>query len=119
MTKLIRVGFFREMKHGEPGDPSLAAARAGAPQPHQDAIAGYLAAGHVYIATPRLAKDVLDGKTVIGPPSYLTDGTYVWPGDLAYYVRSYNVQLPAAFIEHAFALGFAMPTSVDRSQLQL
>lgn len=119
MTKLIRVGFFHEMKHGEPGGPSLAAARADAPPPHQKAIAAYLAAGHVYIATPGLAKDVLDGKTVIGPPHYLTDGTYVWPGDLPYYVRTYNVRLPAAFVEHAMAHGFTMPASVDRSVLQL
>lgn len=119
MTKLIRVGFFREMRHGEPGDPSLADARAAAPADKQDALAAYLAAGHVYIATPGVAKDVLDRKTVIGPPSYLTDGTYVWPGDAAYYVRTYNVRLPAAFVEHAAARGFTMPAAVDLSTLAL
>jgi hypothetical protein len=119
MTKLVRVGFFREMDHGEPSDPSLVAARADAPQPHQEALAAYLAAGHVYIATPGLAKDVLDRKTVIGPPSYLTDGTYVWPGDVAHYVRTYNVRLPVAFLEHALSRGFTMPASVDRAQLTL
>jgi hypothetical protein len=119
MTKLVRVGFFREMPHGEPSDPSLAAARGDAPQPHQEALAAYLAAGHVYIATPGLTKDVLDRKTVIGPPSYLTDGTYVWPGDVAHYVRTYNVRLPVAFLEHALARGFTMPASVDRAQLTL
>jgi hypothetical protein len=119
MTKLIRVGFFREMPHGEAGDPSLADARAGAPAPQQDALAAYLAAGHVYIATPGLAKDVLDRKTMIGPPSYLTDGTYVWPGDAAYYVRTYNVRLPAAFTEHVSARGFKVPPAVDLSTLQL
>jgi hypothetical protein len=119
MTQLLRVGFFREMPHGEPSDPSLVAERAAAPQPHQDALARYLAAGHVYIATPGLAKDVLNPKIVIGPPSYLTDGTYVWPGDVAHYVRTYNVRLPTAFLEHALARGFAMPASVDRAQLTL
>lgn len=119
MKKLIRVGFFREMRHGEPGDPSLADARAEAPAPHQDALAAYLAAGHVYIATPGMARDVLDGKTVIGPPNYLTDGTYVWPGDAAYYVRKYNVRLPAAFVEHAAAGGFTMPAAIDRATLEL
>lgn len=119
MTKLIRVGFFREMPHGEPSDPSLVAARADSPGPHQDAIAAYLQAGHLYIATPGLAKDVFDRRTVIGPPSYLTDGTYVWPGDAAHYVRTYNVRLPPAFLEHALAHGFSMPAAIDLSALQL
>lgn len=83
MTKLTRVGFFREMGHGEPSAPSLADARAPPPAPHQDARAAHLEAGRVYIATPGLTKDVLDGRTVIGAPSYLTDGTFVWPGDAA------------------------------------
>lgn len=119
MTQLVRVGFFREMSHGEPSDPSLAEARAGAPAPHQDALAAYLAAGRVYIATPGLAKDVFDRKTVIGAPSYLTDGAYVWPGDAAYYVRKYNARLPAAFVEHAAARGFQIPAEIDLSTLQL
>ena len=119
MTRLIRTGFFREMPHGETSDPSLAEARASAPAAHQDAIAAYLAAGHVFIATPGLAKDIFDRKTVIGSPSYLTDGTYVWPGDAAYYVRTYNVRLPAAFTEHVMARGFTMPAAVDLSTLEL
>jgi len=119
MPKLIRVGFFREMPHGEPDDPSLAEARADAPAPQQDALAGYLAAGRVYIATPGIAKDVLDRKTVIGSPSYLTDGIHVWPGDAAYYVRKYNVRLPAAFTEHAAARGFQIPAEIDLTTLQL
>jgi hypothetical protein len=119
MTKLIRVGFFREMAHGDPGDPSLAAERAGAPRPHQAELADYLAAGHLYIGTPGIAKDALDGKTMIGSPDYLTDGTYVWPGDAEYYVRKYNVRLADDFVAHAAARGFVMPESVEVEKLQL
>jgi hypothetical protein len=119
MTKLIRVGFFREMRHGEPSDPSLTEARAPAPAPQQDKLAAYLAAGHVYIATPGMAKDVIDRKTVIGPPNYLTDGEYVWPGDAAYYVRTYNARLPTAFVEHVVARGFQVPPGVDLATLEL
>lgn len=119
MTKLTRVGFFKEMPHGQPTDPSLAAARADAPAPQQDAVARYLEAGHLFIATPRPAVDVFDKRTLISPPHYLTDGRFVWPGDLAHYVRTYNVRLPAAFVEHIMAGGFAMPGGVDVSKLQL
>jgi len=119
MTKLIRVGFFREMPHGEPTDPSLKAERKDVAAPHQDKLAAYLEAGHLYIATPSPTKDVLDGRTLISPPHYLTDGRYVWPGDVAHYVRTYNVRLPIAFLEHVVANGFAVPASLDVSQLAL
>jgi hypothetical protein len=119
MTKLIRVGFFREMRHGDQGDPSLAEARGSEPGVHQDAIAAYLAAGQVMIATPGIAKDVINGKTVIGSPSYLTDGVYVWPADVAYYVKTYNVRLPTEFLEHAMANGFKAPTGIDVKSLKL
>jgi hypothetical protein len=119
MTKLIRAGFFREMPHGEPSDPSLAAARTDAPGPHQEAIAAYLDAGHIYIATPGPTKDVIDRRTLIGPAHYLTDGRFVWPGDAAHYVRNYNVRMPPAFVEHIMAQGFIVPKSVDLSALKL
>lgn len=117
MTKLQRVGFFREMSHGDPTDPSLADARADTPGPHQESVVAYLEAGHVYIATPGMAVDVLDG-TPIGPPHYLTDGSHVWPGDAAHYVRRYNVRLPAAFVEHVIS-GGVVPSTVDLAQLRL
>ena len=119
MTKLIRVGFFREMPHGEPTDPSLADARADAPAPHQDAVVGYLEAGHLYIATPSPTKDVIDRRTLIGPPHYLTDGRHVWPGDVAHYVRTYNVRLSDEFVDHVVASGGKVPPGVDVRGLKL
>jgi hypothetical protein len=119
MSKLIRVGFFREMPHGEPTDPSLAAERAGAPAPHQDAVVAYLQGGHLFIATPSPTTDVIDRRTLIGPPHYLTDGRYVWPGDVAHYVRAYNVRLPDEFVEHVVASGGVVPAGVDVRTLKL
>ena len=119
MSKLIRAGFFREMPHGEASDPSLSASRGDAPGPHQEAIAAYLDAGHLFIATPAPTPDVLDRKKLIGPPHYLTDGEFVWPGDAAHYVRTYNVRLPTSFVEHIMANGFAMPSGVDVTTLKL
>ena len=66
MAKLIRVGFFREMPHGEPSDPSLAEAHAPAPAAQQNALASNLAAGHVYIATPGLTKEVVGAAPRLG-----------------------------------------------------
>lgn len=119
MTKLQRAGFFREMPHGNPSDPSLAQARADTPAMHQDALVAYLEAGHVYIATPSPTVDVLDGSTPIGPPHYLTDGLYVWPGDAAHYVRVYSARLPAAFVEHVAGNDWKVPAAVDLTQVHL
>jgi len=118
MTELQRTGFFREMPHGEPTDPCLADARNPAPTPHEDRIAAYLDAGHVYIATPGFTRDVFDPGKSIGPAHYLTDGRFLWPGDLAHYVRTYHVRLATPFIEHMLAHGWMVPTSVDLATLK-
>src|SRR5215211_1156339 len=115
MTELQRTGFFREMPHGEPTDPSLAEARSAAAGPHEDRIAAYLEAGHVYVATPGYTRDVFDGSQRIGPAHYLTDGRYLWPGDLAHYVRTYHVRVAAPFVEHMMASGWKVPSDVDVS----
>jgi len=119
MTELQRTGFFREMPHGEPTDPSLADARNAAPSPHEDRIAAYLDAGHVCIAAPGLTHDVLDTGKRIGPPHHRTDGRFVWPGDLAHYVRTYHVRLEGPFIEHMLANGWTVPADVDVAALAL
>jgi hypothetical protein len=119
MTTLQRVGFYRQMHHGEPTDPDITTASAAAAGPDEELLASYLDAGHVYIATPRIVTDVIDGQTLIGPAHYLTDGTYVWPGDVAYYVRRYHVRLPDGFVDHARSSGWAVPASVDLSGLDL
>jgi hypothetical protein len=119
MIELQRTGFFREMPHGESTDPSLADARNPAPLPHEDRVAAYLDTGHVHTAATAPTRDVFDASKSIGPPHYLTDGTFVWPGDLAHYVRSYHVRLAGAFIEHMLAHGWVVPTDVDLSTLAL
>jgi hypothetical protein len=117
MTELQRTGFFREMPHGEATDPSLADARNAAPTPHEDRVAAYLDAGHVYIATPGFARDVFDPGKRIGPPHYLTDGRFVWPGDLSHYVRTYHVRLAGQFVEHMLGNGWGVPPDVDVAKL--
>jgi len=117
MIELQRTGFFREMPHGAPDDPVLADARHAAPSPHEDRIAGYLDAGHVYIATPGPTPDVFEPARSIGPPHYRTDGRFVWPGDLAHYVRRYHVRLEGVFLEHMMAHGWVVPGDVDIARL--
>ncbi len=105
--RLQRVGFFRELRHGDPEGDSLAAARRAEAQPHQADVVRYLRACPVLIASPGPVRDVLqDDGDFIGTPSVHTDGVWAWPGDLAAYVERYHLALPAPFLEHLIAQGF-------------
>jgi hypothetical protein len=115
--ELQRTGFFREMPHGDAADPSLADARRPTPSPHEDRIAAYLDAGHVYLASPGTTQDVFDPETQIGPPHQLTDGRFLWPGDLAHYVRTYHVRLDGSLLAHMLANGWAVSAGVELTAL--
>jgi hypothetical protein len=75
------------------------------------AVARYLAGGTAVATAGGLAAvDVLagDGRT-IGAVELLTDGHWVWPGDLAYYVEHDAVDLPAEFLARARANDWQCP----------
>ena len=117
---LVRIGFFREMRHGKPTDPSLGAAVRATGDPDETRVVQYLSAGHVFMASPGLVKDALDPKGhVIGSLSVLTDGQYAWPSDLAYYVERYHVRLPDEFVSMISAHEWRVPESVDLKSLRL
>jgi len=106
-TKLLRVGFFSELRHGDPQGPSLAGCRREQRSPHEDEIVRYLTEAPVLIASPGPVSDVLDPTAgFVGTRSIHTDGVWCWPGDLAHYVRRYHVALPSAFLEHLLSRGW-------------
>ncbi len=45
-------------------------------------------------------KDIINPDNgIVGCPDMLTDGEWLWPGDLAYYVKNYHLQLDREFIK--------------------
>src|SRR6266550_8203775 len=83
-----RVGFFRELKHGDPDGPVLAEAVRNEPGPDERDLVAYLRGATVLAGAPGLADDALDtSKTQVSPFHICTDGTWMWPLDLAYYVE--------------------------------
>lgn len=105
--KLARVGFFAELRHGDPGGQHLADARRAEPHPDEAALVAYLKGAPVLIAAMGPVRDVLDPSAgYIGSPSIQTDGTWAWPADLAHYVERYHAALPDAFVSHAQSRGF-------------
>jgi len=118
--RLIKVGFFRELDHGDIAGPSLSESRSDTPAPEEGRVATYLDAGHLYIESSGTANDWFadDPDVIIGPPHILTDSTYAWPADLPYYVRNYHVRLPKHFVLHAQRNNFQIPANVDIASLR-
>lgn len=98
--ELKTVGYFREMSHGRSSDPSIYDYIDKGNYDDIDSICGYLDKGVAIIVSPSIVTDVIDEtKGIAGNSSAYTDGCWVWPGDLSYYVRGYGLKLPEAFIE--------------------
>jgi hypothetical protein len=119
--RLIKVGFFRELEHGDISEASLEESRASTFSHDEERLVAYLEHGILFIPSTEVAEDWLadDSDIVIGPPHVLTDGKYAWPADLPYYVRNYHVRLPKHFVMHVHRSGFQIPADVDVARLKL
>lgn len=66
----------------------------------EDKIYRYLKAGITVVACGGVVKDIVDSNNgIAGCPDLLTDGIWLWPGDLAYYVKKYHLKLDEDFIK--------------------
>jgi len=118
MIAVKRIGFFRELEHGNPDGPSLKDVTRPNAGLHDAAVVEYLKKGIVMMAAPGIVRDVLNPGGPIGSLSILTDGTYAWPSDLAYYVERYHAIVPVDFVAHAAEHGWEIPP-VDPARLKL
>jgi hypothetical protein len=84
--------------------------RSASPHPDETRIADYLRKAQPYIVSPGATFDVLDGSGPIGSGTILTDGEWAWPDDLAHYLETYHIDLPAPFLEAIVAAGFVPPS---------
>lgn len=100
MSIVIPIGYFREFRHGMENGPSIhEATQRGNYGGEKSLLVSYLKAGTIYVASPGIGTDVLDEEPhVSGPIHSLTDGRWMWPADLSYYVEKYNVALPIEFL---------------------
>ncbi|MBQ1395844.1 MAG: hypothetical protein IIY84_00915 [Eubacterium sp.] len=96
---LIRQGYYREMPFAESTDPSMLAFIGKADPGEIDNICAYLNSGIVLITCCGTSTDVIKPeKGIAGTPSVMTDGIWVWPGDLSYYVKNYQLALNPEFV---------------------
>ena len=108
-TILRKVGFFRELSHGDVNGPSLMDAVTDRPTDHESQVVAYLREGVTFILSPGPVWDVLDNQGPIGTGSVMTDGEWAWPDDLASYVTKYHLKLPAPFVQRVMANGWHVP----------
>ncbi|MEV0956974.1 hypothetical protein AB0I97_13975 [Streptomyces sp. NPDC049951] len=67
----------------------------------EELAARYLEQGEVIVAASQWVDDLLEGNAKrICQYSIRTDGAWVWPSSLVYYVRQYHVKLPIEFLNH-------------------
>lgn len=112
--KLKKVGFFRELGHGDLDGPSLVEAMNAKPQPYEPKIVDYLRSGLLLIGCPGVVGDVVDESAdPIGAPHIMTDGAWAWPGDLPLYVERYHVKLPGEFIDHVRLRSLKLPAIAE------
>ena len=105
---LTPVGCFAEL--GCAGGPSLVAARGKRPPANKDKVQRYLRSGATLRAEPAAYEDYFDPSSTAGSLTLFTDGTYVWPDCLSYYVDRHDVELPAEFERQMAAHHFEAPT---------
>ncbi|WP_248966332.1 hypothetical protein [Sphaerisporangium perillae] len=95
------VGHFRELRHGRPDGPSLVDAVGQGRYLDRGQIADYLMTASVLAVTGSMVDDVINPeKKRVAPLEVATDGEWIWPRDLSYYVREYGVALPTEFVDH-------------------
>jgi len=97
--QLIRQGFFREMLQGDEMDSSIFDFIQENASNNEERIVDYLNKGIVVTACGGVVRDVINPiNGIAGCPDLKTDGVWVWPGDLEYYVKKYHIKLKEEFI---------------------
>jgi len=52
-------------------------------------------------------------EACLGTVALLSDGNWIWPSSLAYYVDKYEVRLPAEFLDNMAKNGWSVPPGTE------
>lgn len=116
IRNLRRTGFFREMPHGEVSDPSIMTyiGKSSYSAESKKKICHYLDSGITLIACFGLSSDIIHPERgFAGCPGTMTDGIWVWPGDLSYYVAQYSLKLNDEFLKTMAQNNWQIPITED------
>lgn len=114
IMKVKTVGYYKEMPHADNVNESIFDFINKEDDSLIEDICGYLESGIEFVVSPGMVDDVINPeKGPAGITSTYTDGKWLWPGDLAYYVRNYKLKLPDAFIETMRKSGWKVTTTME------
>jgi hypothetical protein len=101
---------------GPGGRPSVN--RPPVPETEVAPLLAYLSNAPVAVAGRGFDADVLhpDSPPVV-PSGFQTDGVWIWPAGVTYYLRKYGVPPEAELVERARAAGFSLPEVTEESRL--
>ena len=109
-----KVGFYKEMSHGKDTDDSIFNYINKENDDLVPDICNYLENGVVFIVSPGVVEDVINSDNGgIATPSIYTDGKWLWPEDLSYYVKNYKLKLPKEFVDDMINNNWKVNISID------
>ncbi|HEY8371164.1 MAG TPA: hypothetical protein VIL00_00315 [Pseudonocardiaceae bacterium] len=80
------------------------------PEGERDRILNYLESAPVVLAARMLDTDLLDpARPEAVPMTYHTDGSWIWAGSVAYYLRTHNLPPEPELVAHIRSRGFQVP----------
>jgi hypothetical protein len=87
------------------------------PDDEVEAVADYLTKASMVLAARSLDNDLLDpARPEKVPLTYLTDGTWIWPGGVGYYLRTHGVPPEPELVEHIRSQGYQPPEVDDHTR---
>ncbi|MEQ4721417.1 hypothetical protein [Nonomuraea sp. B19D2] len=83
-------------------------------------IAQYLQNGTELAVSGAMVSDIISAEAhYIGPLVTQTDGCWIWPSDLGYYVVNYGVALPDEFVQRVQALRGVPPKLTGKELMEV
>lgn len=80
----------------------------------RDALLSYLTGAEAVLRTPGTMADVVDAdRGAVVPMSFRSDGVWIWPDTVAYYLREHGLAPDSALADHIRSVG-GPPTPLDR-----
>lgn len=112
---LYLIGFFGGLEYGMADQPDIRDLRRDREQADERRMIEYLRSGRQVVFTLGLSRDVFvsDDEKIIGPLRLLTDGNWVWPSDLEYYLENYHIELSLSFVNHVRQNHWMVPIDID------
>lgn len=110
-----KIGFFKELLHGEITGQSLVELKNTGNYEVGIKIKtlNYLKSGEILVMSPKVIYDYFDPDKIIDTLYILTDGVWVWPSDFQYYFDIYNLTINEEFIHNAQSNNWEIPKNID------